>query len=231
MIVQRYITSPLLIDRRKFDLRVYLLIARTDPLLAFYHDGYLRIAIEPYQASQFSNRFAHITNLAVQKLHPNFHHSRERQVWSFDHFRAHLAAQVGGGAGEEDESRDMLGENARDSETSASDILESRVKPQIKGCLRAALLSAHRDLDKRKGAFSLLGADLVVDSSYNVHLLELNKNPDLELHTRVLQQLLPPMVQEALNIVLEAHQGDGTRTPRCVEGFEHLYDESEDRRA
>eukprot|EP00961_Rhodomonas_salina_P002193 30324-Rhodomonas_salina.2 len=28
--------------------------------------GYLRIAIEPYQASQFSNRFAHITNLAVQ---------------------------------------------------------------------------------------------------------------------------------------------------------------------
>eukprot|EP00961_Rhodomonas_salina_P002192 30324-Rhodomonas_salina.1 len=53
------------------------------------------------------------------------------QVWSFDHFRAHLAAQVGGGAGEEDESRDMLGENARDSETSASDILESRVKPQV----------------------------------------------------------------------------------------------------
>ena len=44
-LVQRYIANPLLVHGRKFDLRCFCLVARTDPLLCFYHDGYIRCVL------------------------------------------------------------------------------------------------------------------------------------------------------------------------------------------
>ncbi len=41
-LIQRYIPSPLLLEGRKFDLRVYMLVASYAPLTAYYHDGYVR---------------------------------------------------------------------------------------------------------------------------------------------------------------------------------------------
>lgn len=43
--VQKYISNPNLINGHKYDFRVYLLIASTDPLIVYYHDGFLRVTI------------------------------------------------------------------------------------------------------------------------------------------------------------------------------------------
>jgi len=42
-IVQRYIDNPLLLNGQKFDLRAYMLIASSDPMIAYYHDGFLKV--------------------------------------------------------------------------------------------------------------------------------------------------------------------------------------------
>mmetsp|Transcript_39212 Transcript_39212/g.103769 ORF Transcript_39212/g.103769 Transcript_39212/m.103769 type:complete len:143 (-) Transcript_39212:670-1098(-) len=104
----------------------------------------------------------------------------------------------------------------------ARDVLEEEIKPGIKEALRQALRKARGRLDTKGGQFCLLGADLVVDDFGRVYLLEFNKNPDLEMHTKELERLLPGIVGEALDIALEANRG-GRVT--CVEGFEYLYDE------
>lgn len=76
MIVQRYITNPLLIDGLKFDLRVYVLITCVQPLRIFmFKDGLARFATEPFQAPNqlnADNLFKHLTNYAINKNHEQF---------------------------------------------------------------------------------------------------------------------------------------------------------------
>lgn len=61
LLAQRYIGNPLLLDRQnKFDFRMYMLIASVNPLIVYYHDGFLRVSLETYDmhstdVSQFSS--------------------------------------------------------------------------------------------------------------------------------------------------------------------------------
>ena len=57
----RYITNPLLLDSRKFDIRAYMLIASTVPYLVCYHPGYCRLCLYSYNQSSH-NLIGHLTN-------------------------------------------------------------------------------------------------------------------------------------------------------------------------
>ena len=49
ILIERYVSSPLLINKHKFDIRSYVLIASTNPLIVyFYNDGILRFALRNY---------------------------------------------------------------------------------------------------------------------------------------------------------------------------------------
>ena len=75
----RYICNPLLLEGRKFDIRVYLLIVAARPFLALYHTGYVRLSCEPYSESSAS-AFVHLTNQYQQKKHPLYQQVKEDTV-------------------------------------------------------------------------------------------------------------------------------------------------------
>lgn len=50
LLVQRYIKTPLLLDNKKFDLRLYVLIVGFDPIRAYLADeGLARLCTEDYK--------------------------------------------------------------------------------------------------------------------------------------------------------------------------------------
>lgn len=63
-IVQKYIENPLLIDGRKFDIRMYVLIAKGRILL--YPDGFARLAPSPYSVNDL-NISRHLTNISLHE--------------------------------------------------------------------------------------------------------------------------------------------------------------------
>jgi len=64
--------NPALLGGHKFDVRSYLLVARTSPLIAFYHDGFARKASSVY-STDLTDKNAHITNAESQQGEDHFY--------------------------------------------------------------------------------------------------------------------------------------------------------------
>ena len=48
-VAQKYVANPLLLDKQnKFDFRIYMLVASVNPLIVYYHDGFLRVSLSKY---------------------------------------------------------------------------------------------------------------------------------------------------------------------------------------
>lgn len=61
-LVQEYIENALLLEKKKFDMRGYLLIACFDPLLVVYINGYIKKSVSNYDAKDTTNLAIHLTN-------------------------------------------------------------------------------------------------------------------------------------------------------------------------
>lgn len=68
LILQNYMTNPLLYKGRKFDIRCYALLVRAFDRLTFfwYNHGYARTSSYPYSNAGATNLLVHLTNEAVQ---------------------------------------------------------------------------------------------------------------------------------------------------------------------
>ena len=74
-VIQRYIDRPLIIDGKKHDLRLYMLIASVDPLIVFLNEeGLARFCSEDYTHPNNANseKNSHLTNYSLNKNSENF---------------------------------------------------------------------------------------------------------------------------------------------------------------
>ena len=118
--------------------------------------------------------------LADQKHHPKF---GEDCVWDRHQFAAFLQQRSVGRGG-----------------VGLEKLLED-IDALMTVCVRAALPM----LARRRGCFQLLGFDLLLNQQGEVSLLEVNRNPDLEPHTRTLHRILPPLVDDTLQVATEVN--------------------------
>ena len=70
IVVQKYITNPMLVEGYKFDMRVYVLVTSLYPLEVFlYKEGFARFSTEKFNLdpSHMKNNYVHLTNFSINR--------------------------------------------------------------------------------------------------------------------------------------------------------------------
>lgn len=184
-IIQQYIERPLLIHKRKFDIRCYALVTSIDGVLQayFYNEGYLRTASKEYNKKNLANKFIHLTNDAIQKRGEDYGKYENGNKLTYSEFQRYI-------------------------ETYHSDSninFFTHILPNIKSIIRHTILSVFLKIDpkKRLHTFEILGYDFLIDEDFKVWLIEANTNPCLELSSPSLARIIPAMVENSFRIAVD----------------------------
>ncbi|XP_078415327.1 protein polyglycylase TTLL10-like [Cetorhinus maximus] len=183
-VVQRYIVKPLLLEGRKFDVRSYFLIACTTPFLAFFHHGYARSTCNIYDP--FSDDLtSHLTNQFMQRKNPLYNEMKEETIWSMEQLN------------------DYINKKYMKERHLPKDWVFTVFARRMQEIMTICFNTAKSKLDSKLGYFDLLGCDFIIDQNFKVWLLEMNANPSLHRHCSALKAIIPQLVYEALDVVIE----------------------------
>lgn len=207
-VIQRYIMNPLLINGYKFDVRVYMLIASSQPYLVYYHHGYVRLSCVPY-SNDTLDIHAHLTNQYVQKKHPSYSQMKEDTVLSFEQLN------------------DYINTHVQKEKKPQTDWVYNVFTPTMKEIMLLCFHASKNKIQQTQGMFELLGFDFMVDENMKVWLIEVNINPALHTNCKVLKEVIPGVVNETLDIVLEVFQKKKSRAKvdvlQSVKNFQVIY--------
>ena len=92
-VIQKYITNPLLIEKRKFDIRCFgvaQLLTGPDNTREFrgyfFKEGYLRTSSREFTLNDLENRYIHLTNDAIQNKSADYGKFETGNKMSYDDF-------------------------------------------------------------------------------------------------------------------------------------------------
>eukprot|EP00062_Callorhinchus_milii_P017095 gi/632969419/ref/XP_007901077.1/ PREDICTED: tubulin polyglutamylase TTLL11 [Callorhinchus milii] len=185
-VVQEYISRPLLMDKLKFDIRLYVLLKSLQPLEIYIaKDGLSRFCTEPYQEPSSKNihqLFMHLTNYSLNIHSGNFIHSDNVNTGSKRSFSSVLA---------------RLSLKGCDVKKIWSDIISLVIKtivalvPELKVYHQANIPPARPG----PSCFQILGFDILLMKNMKPVLLEVNANPSMRIDH---EQEVAPGVFEAV---------------------------------
>jgi Tubulin-tyrosine ligase family len=189
LVVQSYICNELTWNRRKYDVRMFWLVASIDPLLVLYHDGYVRIGNAVYDESDFSNTRNHLTT-----------HTRlaEEGKATFEEFKQHLR------------------QHNRDAQLGISDPV-AHVRNQFKEAI-GETIAAFKDKSfttkemVEENGIGFFGADFILDQSLDVYFLEpqtgCGLDEDYNFRIEMHDQLFRSMVDILDEVLLKEESGE-----------------------
>ncbi|XP_030635886.1 tubulin polyglutamylase TTLL11 [Chanos chanos] len=183
-VVQEYIQKPLLIDKLKFDIRLYVLIRSLEPLEIYIaKEGLSRFCTEPYQEpsqQNLSHVFMHLTNYSLNVQSGNFVHSDSFSTGSKRTFSSVLYRVASKGV---------------DIKKVWSDIIALVIKTVI---ALVPELKVYYQADIPPGkpgptCFQILGFDILLMKNLKPVLLEVNANPSMRIEHE--QEVSPGVFQ------------------------------------
>ncbi|ETO14951.1 hypothetical protein RFI_22417 [Reticulomyxa filosa] len=205
-VVQKYISNPLLIGGKKFDLRIYVLVTSFSPLVAWlYRSGFARFSGSRYtsHSSQINNTHIHLTNHAIQKTHENYKIFQKLQSdnggdlkWNLRSLKLYLIAKYG---------------NKKCNE----------LFTEIQNVIIGSLLAVQPAMIQDKHCFELYGYDILIDNKFKVWLLEVNSMPSFSASSDEDYLIKYALINDALDIVDMEGKLKGNELQ--VGGFDLIY--------
>ncbi|KAM6431224.1 tubulin polyglutamylase TTLL11 isoform 2-T2 [Liasis olivaceus] len=197
-VVQEYMSKPFLIDKLKFDIRLYVLLKSLDPLEVYIaKDGLCRFCTEPYQEPALRNLhqvYMHLTNYSLNIHSGNFVHSDSGNTGSKRMFSSIL---------------DKLSSGGIDIRKVWSDIISLVVKTVI-AIVPELKVFYQSDIPAGKpgpSCFQILGFDILLMKNLKPMLLEVNANPSMKIeHEREVSpgviEYIPSPVDEEVKVAI-----------------------------
>jgi len=211
IVISEYISNPLLISGgRKFDLRVYCLVAVTNPTVAFFHIGKCRMCGVKYN-DDLSDTFAHLTNSTLQRKHDDYNHDDSKingnlMVTDWDSF-IKLLMEV-----QDFDAEWYLGHEKEDL---SLETLDKIVRSHCKQMTQLVIDSAAKKFDEnsveenRPGAFQYIGMDFMMDDKGKFWFIEANHAPAIGMvGTPKIKDMTRIMLKEMVDIVMEIRERD-----------------------
>jgi hypothetical protein len=187
--MQRYIDRPFLINRKKFDLRCWVLLA-PDRRLFLYRQAVCRVASVAFSLTNLADRFTHLTNHCIQTEHPDYGSdafvgaTNELFMPSFHNYVRTISADCLSVS-------EHLFPQIRFLIRRSIAALDGKIGFSLKAPLPLQNLNVH--------CFQLLGFDFLVDDGFSCHLLEINATPaSAEEKLRGLVQTMLPIAIDRL---------------------------------
>ena len=201
-LISKYLDKPHLINNKKYDLRIYVLVASFIPLRFYiYYNGLVRFATEDYQKGNYDNVYIHITNYSINKNNINYKANQKNNK----------------------EIEDLEEENENDEEDDSSkwSLVEYRnyfkklglnnqmenIWKQIEEIIIKSLITVANDnckemsVNKNNSLFELYGYDIFIDESFRAWLIEVNVNPSLHCTSPLDLSIKTDLVTDLFNIV------------------------------
>ena len=179
IIIQKYLDNPLLYNKRKFDIRCYVLVDSN--FNVFYcREGHLKGSSEEYDLNN-TNKFIHITNHSVQKKSDKFEKFEFGNEMSYNDFKIVLT--------QENYSLEIF----------------DKIIEKIKFLIKISMNAVNKKLIKHENVlcFEIFGYDFILDNDFNPYILEINNNPGLGISSPVIEKLVPRMIDDALRITID----------------------------
>lgn len=173
LLIQKYIHNPLLADGHKFDLRAYLLIASTNPVIAYYHDGFLRVSLYDYESKT-------PPTLDSTKQNGNESQPKNYEEWSLERFNRYLLDS---------------------GKTANNQWLETYLRPALQEALVHIVRMTQDSYYKHSGAFELLGIDFLLDDDLNIWFIEGNTSPVIKATNAEKERLVKKMLKDMFAVV------------------------------
>ena len=181
ILIQKYIESPLLYKGRKCDMRIWVLLTH-DMKLYLFKEGHLKTCSVEYNLND-EDAFAHITNYSFQKHNSNFQKFEKGNEVPFYEFQK------------------FIDETYPDKNYK----LKIDLMKQLKEIIKITMLCGKNRINKnnRQSQFEIFGYDFMMDSDFNVFLIEINSNPGIEISSPWIQIIIPRMLDDALRLTID----------------------------
>jgi hypothetical protein len=188
VIIERYIQNPLLLDGHKFDFRIYMLIASTNPLILYYHDGFLRLSLWEYDVNS-KEKGVHLTNTEISKKlfeKGNYNGMSEQelrnyQMWNFTKLQSHLL---------------------KNNKIDDGNWINNYLRPAFKKAMIQIVRMSQDTYLKRSTVWELFGADFMLDNDLNLWFIECNSSPVLKGTSDEKEKFLTKMVADTFEVVM-----------------------------
>lgn len=205
-IVQEYITKPLLVRGRKFDIRCYVLLHLDkskngdNKLRAYFHEHmYVRTSGKKYSLNDLEDKECHLTNDAVQQKCATYGKFEPGNKLNMNEWQAQIDRDYSGAPG---------------------DIVQANIIPRMKELTSISISAALDKLEKSSvnKSFELLGYDYMVSDDFQPLLIEVNSNPCLEFSCPLLSRMIPDVISDTFKLSVDQllpPPPEGSRTKNC----------------